>query len=120
MRIAWGIEEKISLRHFGDESRLFLFELPLESFDLQPIQLLGSHIEKVEQFFYIDNPIDALIINDDFMNALTHLLSSPATNPQMSQALASLAFIGIDQAIDDERQNHMSPNGRASLLRILQ
>jgi hypothetical protein len=32
-----------------------IIRLSLESFDLQSIQLLGSHIEKVEQFFYIDN-----------------------------------------------------------------
>ena len=60
-----------------------LVELSLEPFDLQPIQLLGSHIDQVEQLFYIYDPIDAFVINDHFMNALTHLLSSPTTNSQM-------------------------------------
>ncbi len=33
------LREKLSLRHFGDESRLSLFDFPLEPFDLQPVQL---------------------------------------------------------------------------------
>ena len=47
------------------------------------------------------------------MDALAHLFSSPAANPQMGQALAPLTLIGIDQAVNDQRQNHMSPNGGA-------
>ncbi len=74
--------------------------------------LLGSHIEKVEQLFYVDNPIEALKVDDHFTNcnARTHLLSSPATNPQMGQSLSPLTLIGIHQAINHQGQNRMNPN----------
>jgi hypothetical protein len=118
-RVPWGLRKNYPFG-FPETKAACLFNLSLEPFDLKSIQLFGSHIEKVEQFFYIDNAIDAFIINDHFMNALAHLLSSPTANPQMGQALAPLALIGIHQTVNDQGQNHMSPNGGACLLGILQ
>ena len=40
---------------------VILFELPLELFDVHPVQFPGSHIHQVEQFFYVDDSIDAFI-----------------------------------------------------------
>ena len=78
-----------------------LFDLSLELFDVESIQLLGSHVHELKQFFYIDDSIDTLIVDNHFMDALTHLLSSPTANPKMGQSLTVFALIGIDQTIND-------------------
>ena len=78
-----------------------LSDLSLEMVDLESIQLLGSHIHEVKQLFYGDDSIDPLIVDDHFMDALTHLLPSPAANPKVGQSLTLFALIGIDQTIND-------------------
>jgi len=97
-----GIEEKVIPLAFGRQKPpVGLFDLSPEPFDLKPIELLGSHIHQVKQFFYVDDPIDAFIVDDHFMNTLAHLFSSPAANPQMGQALTPLTLVSIHQAIND-------------------
>ena len=79
-----------------------LFDLSLELFNLESINLFGGHVHEVKQLFYIDNSIDTLIVDDHFMDALAHLFSSPAADHKVGQSLPLLASIGIDQTINDQ------------------
>ena len=97
----WNSENTIPLS-FREAKASCLFNLSLELFDLESIQLLGSHVHEVKQLFYIDDSIDALIVDNHFMNALAHLLSSPTANPKVGQSLTLLTLIGIDQTINDQ------------------
>ena len=119
MRDLWNLRNTIPFG-FHETKACCLFNLSLELFDLESIQLLGSHVHEVKQLFYIDDAIDALIVNDHFMDTLTHLLPPPAANPKVSQSLTVFALIGIDQTINDQGQHYMSSNRRDRLLRILQ
>lgn len=95
---------------FTERKLSILFDLSLELVDLESKQLLRSHVHEVKQLFNINDSIDPFIVDDHFMDALAHLLSSPAANSKMGQSLSLFAFVGVDQAIDDDGQHGMSPN----------
>lgn len=97
-----------------------LFDLFLKLFDLKSIQLLRRHIDKVKQFLDINDSIDPFIVDDHFIDALTHLLCPPAANPKMGQSLSLFAFIDVDHTINDKCQHRMSLNRSDGLLRVLQ
>lgn len=50
----WNLENTTPLS-FREANASCLFDLSLELFNLEPIQLLGSHVHEVKQFFYIDD-----------------------------------------------------------------
>jgi len=61
----------------------WLFDLSLELVYFESIQLFGSHTHEVKQFLDINDSIDSFVVDDHFMDALAHLLSSPAANPKI-------------------------------------
>ena len=96
----WNLRNTIPFG-FHETKACCLFNLSLELFDLESIQLLGSHIDEVKQFLDINDSIDPFIVDDHFMDAVAHLLSSPTANPKVGQSLPMFAFVGIDQTIDN-------------------